>query len=59
MTEVQGRILTAPKLLYGGRNKMTALPNQGVWDMRGKYKQSFKINKRDHNFKLIHYIFKF
>jgi eukaryotic translation initiation factor 2C len=36
MTEVTGRILTAPKLLYGGRNKMTALPNQGVWDMRGK-----------------------
>uniref|UniRef100_A0A1I7RK51 Protein argonaute-1 n=1 Tax=Bursaphelenchus xylophilus TaxID=6326 RepID=A0A1I7RK51_BURXY len=36
MTEVKGRILSAPKLLYGGRNKMTALPNQGVWDMRGK-----------------------
>ncbi|KAI6234711.1 Protein argonaute-2 [Aphelenchoides fujianensis] len=36
MTEVKGRILTAPKLLYGGRSKMTALPNQGVWDMRGK-----------------------
>ncbi|VDN24295.1 unnamed protein product [Gongylonema pulchrum] len=36
MTEVKGRVLTAPKLLYGGRTKATALPNQGVWDMRGK-----------------------
>lgn len=36
MTEVKGRVLNAPKLLYGGRTKMTALPNQGVWDMRGK-----------------------
>ncbi|KAF7632951.1 hypothetical protein Mgra_00007654 [Meloidogyne graminicola] len=36
MTEVKGRVLSAPKLLYGGRNKATALPNQGVWDMRGK-----------------------
>lgn len=33
MTEVKGRILTAPKLLYGGRMKMTALPNQGVSEM--------------------------
>lgn len=36
MTEVKGRVLPAPKLLYGGRTKTTALPNQGVWDMRGK-----------------------
>nr|AEF32751.1 ALG-1 [Ascaris suum] len=36
MTEVKGRVLNAPKLLYGGRTKATALPNQGVWDMRGK-----------------------
>ncbi|VDN60348.1 unnamed protein product [Dracunculus medinensis] len=36
MTEVKGRVLAAPKLLYGGRTKATALPNQGVWDMRGK-----------------------
>ncbi|KAL3117936.1 hypothetical protein niasHT_005179 [Heterodera trifolii] len=36
MTEVKGRVLTAPKLLYGGRNRATALPNQGVWDMRAK-----------------------
>ncbi|CAI2355758.1 unnamed protein product [Caenorhabditis sp. 36 PRJEB53466] len=36
MTEVKGRVLSAPKLLYGGRTRATALPNQGVWDMRGK-----------------------
>lgn len=36
MTEVIGRVLNAPKLLYGGRTKATALPSQGVWDMRGK-----------------------
>uniref|UniRef100_A0A0N5A9X1 Protein argonaute-1 n=1 Tax=Syphacia muris TaxID=451379 RepID=A0A0N5A9X1_9BILA len=36
MTELKGRVLNAPKLLYGGRTKATALPNQGVWDMRGK-----------------------
>jgi eukaryotic translation initiation factor 2C len=36
MTEVKGRVLNAPKLMYGGRTKATALPNQGVWDMRGK-----------------------
>lgn len=34
--KVKGRVLAAPKLLYGGRTKATALPNQGVWDMRGK-----------------------
>jgi eukaryotic translation initiation factor 2C len=33
---VKGRVLPAPKLLYGGRTKATAVPNQGVWDMRGK-----------------------
>ncbi|KAL3887901.1 hypothetical protein ACJMK2_000288 [Sinanodonta woodiana] len=42
MTEVQGRVLPAPKLEYGGRSlsaiqtKAQAVPNQGVWDMRGK-----------------------
>jgi eukaryotic translation initiation factor 2C len=36
MTEVQGRILPAPKLQYGGRTKAQVIPNQGVWDMRGK-----------------------
>uniref|UniRef100_A0AC35TKG3 Protein argonaute-2 n=1 Tax=Rhabditophanes sp. KR3021 TaxID=114890 RepID=A0AC35TKG3_9BILA len=36
MTEVRGRVLAAPKLLYGGRTKVTALPNSGVWDLRGK-----------------------
>lgn len=36
MTEVKGRVLSAPKLLYGGRSRATAVPNQGVWDMRGK-----------------------
>ncbi|CAB3400830.1 unnamed protein product [Caenorhabditis bovis] len=36
MTEVKGRVLSAPKLLYGGRTRATAVPNQGVWDMRGK-----------------------
>uniref|UniRef100_A0A0N4Z625 Protein argonaute-1 n=1 Tax=Parastrongyloides trichosuri TaxID=131310 RepID=A0A0N4Z625_PARTI len=37
MTELKGRVLQAPKLLYGGRTKTTALPNQGVWDMRNKH----------------------
>jgi eukaryotic translation initiation factor 2C len=36
MTEVQGRVLPAPKLQYGGRTKAQVVPNQGVWDMRGK-----------------------
>jgi eukaryotic translation initiation factor 2C len=39
MTEVRGRVLPPPKLLYGaGRNQqqMCAQPNMGVWDMRGK-----------------------
>ncbi|EFP03408.1 hypothetical protein CRE_09584 [Caenorhabditis remanei] len=36
MTEVKGRVLMAPKLLYGGRQNSTAVPNQGVWDLRGK-----------------------
>ena len=36
MTEFNGRILPPPKLQYGGRNRTQALPNQGVWDMRGK-----------------------
>lgn len=36
MMEVKGRVLPPPKLQYGGRTKQQALPNQGVWDMRGK-----------------------
>ncbi|CAF0775064.1 unnamed protein product [Rotaria sordida] len=36
MTEVMGRVLTAPKIQYGGRTKVVVTPNQGVWDMRGK-----------------------
>lgn len=36
MVEFTGRVLSAPKLQYGGRNRAQALPNQGVWDMRGK-----------------------
>ncbi|XP_041044953.1 protein argonaute-2 isoform X1 [Carcharodon carcharias] len=36
MTDVPGRVLQAPSLLYGGRNKTIATPIQGVWDMRGK-----------------------
>lgn len=29
-------MLPPPKLQYGGRTKQQAMPNQGVWDMRGK-----------------------
>ncbi|XP_022116643.1 protein argonaute-2 isoform X4 [Pieris rapae] len=40
MMEVRGRVLPSPKLQYGGRvsslGGQQALPNQGVWDMRGK-----------------------
>uniref|UniRef100_A0AAX7UK85 Argonaute RISC component 1 n=1 Tax=Astatotilapia calliptera TaxID=8154 RepID=A0AAX7UK85_ASTCA len=36
MAEVMGRVLPAPILQYGGRNRAIATPNQGVWDMRGK-----------------------
>ena len=36
LMEVRGRVLPPPKLQYGGRTKQQALPNQGVWDMRGK-----------------------
>ncbi|KAG1714628.1 Protein argonaute-2 [Nymphon striatum] len=36
MMEVRGRVLPPPKLQYGGRTKQQAIPNQGVWDMRGK-----------------------
>ncbi|XP_067937270.1 protein argonaute-2-like [Watersipora subatra] len=36
MTDVQGRVLNPPKILYGGWTKAQAVPSQGVWDMRGK-----------------------
>ena len=36
LLQVRGRVLPPPKLQYGGRTKQQALPNQGVWDMRGK-----------------------
>ena len=36
MMEVKGRVLPPPKLQYGGRTKQQAIPNFGVWDMRGK-----------------------
>ncbi|XP_018496698.1 protein argonaute-2 [Galendromus occidentalis] len=36
MMEVRGRVLPPPKLQYGGRTKMQAIPSCGVWDMRGK-----------------------
>jgi eukaryotic translation initiation factor 2C len=36
LAQVRGRVLPPPKLQYGGRTKQQALPNQGVWDMRGK-----------------------
>lgn len=36
MMEVKGRVLPPPKLQYGGRSRMQAIPNAGVWDMRGK-----------------------
>lgn len=36
MMEVRGRVLPPPKLQYGGRTRQQALPNSGVWDMRGK-----------------------
>ncbi|XP_055995374.1 protein argonaute-2-like isoform X7 [Ostrea edulis] len=36
MTDVRGRILPPPRIEYGGLTKAQAVPNQGVWDMRGK-----------------------
>uniref|UniRef100_A0A8C2TG00 Protein argonaute-2 n=1 Tax=Coturnix japonica TaxID=93934 RepID=A0A8C2TG00_COTJA len=36
MTDVTGRVLQPPSILYGGRNKAIATPVQGVWDMRNK-----------------------
>ncbi|CAG0893618.1 unnamed protein product [Darwinula stevensoni] len=36
MMEVRGRVLPPPKLQYGGKTRQQALPNGGVWDMRGK-----------------------
>ncbi|XP_062567252.1 protein argonaute-2-like isoform X5 [Saccostrea cucullata] len=36
MSDVRGRVLPPPRIEYGGRTKAQAVPNQGVWDMRGK-----------------------
>uniref|UniRef100_A0A7N8YGS8 Protein argonaute-1 n=1 Tax=Mastacembelus armatus TaxID=205130 RepID=A0A7N8YGS8_9TELE len=36
MAQVTGRVLPAPMLQYGGRNRTVATPSHGVWDMRGK-----------------------
>ncbi|OCT77211.1 hypothetical protein XELAEV_18032409mg [Xenopus laevis] len=36
MTDVTGRVLQPPSILYGGRSKAIATPVQGVWDMRNK-----------------------
>ncbi|CAF89690.1 unnamed protein product, partial [Tetraodon nigroviridis] len=36
MAPVTGRVLPAPMLQYGGRNRTVATPSHGVWDMRGK-----------------------
>ncbi|PAA61921.1 hypothetical protein BOX15_Mlig021460g1 [Macrostomum lignano] len=36
MAEIGGRVLPAPKIQYGGRTRAQAVPQQGVWDMRGK-----------------------
>uniref|UniRef100_A0A8K9XVG4 Protein argonaute-1 n=1 Tax=Oncorhynchus mykiss TaxID=8022 RepID=A0A8K9XVG4_ONCMY len=36
MAQVTGRVLPAPGLQYGGRNRTVATPSHGVWDMRGK-----------------------
>nr|XP_023835711.1 protein argonaute-3-like [Salvelinus alpinus] len=36
MAHVTGRVLPAPMLQYGGRNRTVATPSHGVWDMRGK-----------------------
>uniref|UniRef100_A0A8C1PWG2 Argonaute RISC component 1 n=1 Tax=Cyprinus carpio TaxID=7962 RepID=A0A8C1PWG2_CYPCA len=47
MAEVTGRVLPAPILQYGGRNRAIATPNQGVWDMRGK--QFYNGTHTEHN----------
>lgn len=36
MVELQGRVLDAPKLQYGGRDRPKVSPVKGTWDMRGK-----------------------
>lgn len=36
MVQIEGRVLPVPKIQYGGKNKFQAVPQQGVWDMRGK-----------------------
>lgn len=38
MVTVEGRVLPPPKLQYGGKinGRVQALPDKGVWDMRGK-----------------------
>ena len=36
MTEIRGRVISPPKLQYGGPQRLTATPSSGVWDMRNK-----------------------
>ncbi|XP_064383428.1 protein argonaute-2-like [Halichondria panicea] len=36
MVNVNGRILPPPLLQYGGKSRIQAQPDKGVWDMRGK-----------------------
>lgn len=36
MVTVTGRVLPPPKLQYGGKSRIQAMPDRGVWDMRGK-----------------------
>ncbi|CEF61129.1 Protein argonaute-4 [Strongyloides ratti] len=44
MTEVKGRILPPPKLMYSRDTKSTVIPFQGVWDMRNKqFHTSFEV----------------
>lgn len=36
MVNVTGRVLPSPNLLYGCATEQLAIPQNGVWDMRGK-----------------------
>nr|AEF32754.1 ALG-6 [Ascaris suum] len=36
MAMVTGRILPAPRILYGGKTRQVVTPDKGIWDMRGK-----------------------